>query len=111
MHHSSSTEIRKDMRARHVIKWHGKYAPCKQECRLCRVSRARIVPEVHSEIALCDILDQGNPHYSYIMDKFDYYDQLVCGAAFTAELGDIWKHLKVKEEVSYWTSKANWNYD
>ena len=33
------------------------------------------------------------------MDKFDCYDQLVCGAAFTAELGDIWKHLKVKEEV------------
>ena len=69
---------------------------------------ARIVPEVHSEIALCDILDQGNPHYSYIMDKFDCYDQqLVCGAAFTAELGDIWKHLKVKEEVPYWRSKAN----
>ena len=34
-------------------------------------------------------MDQGNPHYSHIMDKFDCYDQqLVCGAAFTAELGD-----------------------
>ena len=97
MHHSSSTETRKDVRARarHVIKWNGKYAPCKQECHLWRVSRARIVREAHSEIALCDILDQGKLHYSHIMYKFDCYDQLVCGAAFT----DIWKHLKVKEEV------------